>query len=396
MAGLGSRLRAISSSAGLDVDRLIPLTKAQLDLLTEFYALPKRHIGLLKKDRKFISEAFKQDRLSVLENEFRSRFPAIQAEIEKSLKSGKLEQGGILTECVYAQTLANHFELDEFADYSLDPKWLTTNILELLSSYSLKPRYVYRNQNGSRLLIQAGGPAGIDSALISVIDVNVFTIEFKENLAKSSEADLPLYGEDGFLVRVPKFEKEWPHFLSMVDEQIYKKLNFFDHIGSNINDFSSESIKEAVNGNYAGKKFADVICTEDIDGFLTMIPANQADVWGKLTGEIRPSGRNHRKVWTPNRLKLDIESRGGVITGEIVRMPLSSIKAAAPRGGRGISRYKINSLFYVETKNFKIIEDEVEFLLKNVQHNKPTISAHMDFAGISFDEVRNYYVGTNE
>lgn len=390
------KVRAVSSSAGLDVDNLIPLTKAQLEIMTEFYGLPKRHVGLVKKDRKSISESFKSNRMAVLDDELRLEFPAIQAEIEKSLKTGKLEQGGLFTECVYAQTLANHFDLSEFTDYVLDPKWLSTSILELLSSYTLKPRYVYRNSSGNRLLIQAGGPAGIDSALISVIDINVFTIEFKETLAKSSEADLPAYGEDGLLIKDEKIKQDWPQFISMIEEQIQKRLNFFENIGNNINDFSPDSIREAITENYMGKKFADVICTEDVNGFLTMIPANQADIWGKLAGEIRPSGRNHYDVWTPNRLRLDIESRNGVIVGDVVRMPLTSIKAAAPRGGGGISRYKINSLFYIPAKHFRIYGDQVEFSLQHVRQNKPTISAKMDFKGINFDEVRNYYIGTKE
>jgi hypothetical protein len=145
-----------------------------------------------------------------------------------------------------------------------------------------------------------------------------------------------------------------------------------------------------------GKKFADVICTEDVNGFLTMIPANQADVWGKLRGEIRPSGKNPYDVWTPLQLKKAIESKGGVISGDTVRMPLASFVTTPPRGGTGISRYKINSLFFVRAKDIRINGEEAEFLLKKAKQNNPTISAHMDFKGINFDEVRNYYIGKTE
>jgi hypothetical protein len=364
--------------------------------MKEFYALPKRHVGLVKKDRKSISEAYKRNRNSDIAEMHKVEFPAIQAEIEKSLKTGKLEQGAIISECVYAQTLAKHLNLSEFANYELNPNWLSDEIVALLSSYSLKPRYLYMNSIGSRILIQAGGPAGIDSALISVADKNIFTIEFKESLAKSSEADLPRYGEDGYLISDSKFAKKWPQFLSMIEEQLLKELNFFEHIGSNINDFSPESIKDAVNENYAGKKFADVICTEDNNGFLTMIPANQADVWGPLSGEIRPSGRNPYDVWTPNRLRLEILAKGGIINGEVVRMPIESLKATPPRGGTGISRYKVNSLFFIRAEHVSFVGNIVEFAWKDVKQNRPTIAAKMDFKGLNFDDVKNYYIGTSE
>ena len=74
---------------------------------------------------------------------------------------------------------------------------INKNIKALLKSYSLVPRYVYYNSDKSRMLIQAGGCNGIDSALITVMDLNIYTIEFKEQGAKASEPDLPKYGEDG-------------------------------------------------------------------------------------------------------------------------------------------------------------------------------------------------------
>jgi hypothetical protein len=50
----------------------------------------------------------------------------------------------------------------------------------------------------------------------------------------------------------------------------------------------------------------------------------------------------------------------------------------------------------LKAKDVKLDGDWAEFSLKHIRQNKPTISAKMDFKGISFDEVRNYYIGTNE
>ena len=377
---------------GLDADNLIPLTKAQLELMTEFYAIPKSHINLVKHERDSIFEAYKRNRSSVIDENYKYKFPALQAEIDKSLKSGKLIQSAIFSECVYAQTLANHFQLKEYTDYGLNPMWLSLEILALLNSYSLKARYIYRNSEGTRILVQAGGPGGIDSALISVIDTNVFTIEFKESLAKVSEADLPRYGEDGLLIKDEKFSNDWTQFMSMVEEQLVKRLNFFDHIGSNINDFSPASIQEAISENYTGKKFADVICTEDNVGFLTMLPSNQAYIWGSLQGEIRPSGRNSYKVWSPKELLKSLKEIDAVIEGNAVTIKLSNIIATKGRGGSEITRFKISPLFFVRAGKIKFEKNKATFNLDSVAQLNPSITAKMNFKGLKVDEVRKFYL----
>lgn len=58
----------------------------------------------------------------------------------------------------------------------------------------------------------------------------------------------------------------------MIAEQIEKRLNFFERLGSNVHDFSDESILEAVTENYNVQKHADVICTESAAG-TAMFPA---------------------------------------------------------------------------------------------------------------------------
>ena len=73
-------------------------------------------------------------------------------------------------------------------------------------------------------------------------------------------------------------------------------------MGNNEHNFSKESVNIAVSNNYT-KKYADVICTEDKESFLVMLPANQVQLWANIEGEIRPAGRNHYNVWTPNALK---------------------------------------------------------------------------------------------
>ena len=199
--------------------------------------------------------------------------PALYDQIKKSYSTGNNIQSAVFSECVYAQTIANMFNLKLFVDSNNCESFIPNSIIKLLQSYNLHPRYAYSSEDKKRMLIQAGGHNGVDSALITVMDLNIFTIEFKEPAAKASEPDLPKYSEDGNLVINDIFLKKYPQFKEMLKEK-YNKINFFEIMGSNINDFSKESIDIAVSNNY-NKKYADVICVEDKSGYLIMLPANQ-------------------------------------------------------------------------------------------------------------------------
>ena len=164
-------------------------------------------------------------------------------------------------------------------------------------------------------------------------------------------------------------------------------------MGSNVHDFDPRSVNAAVTENYQAKKFADVLCTEDKDTRLVMLPINQAQLWAKTEGEIRPAGRNHYAVWTPNALRHFLAQKGGAVVGGRVRMPLAQMETAKPRGGNGISRYKINSLFFVRAKSVRTEGDCATFPLKAVRQLNPTIAAKMLFEGLSYEEVRHHYFG---
>ncbi|MDD4729570.1 MAG: hypothetical protein PHN55_12570, partial [Dysgonamonadaceae bacterium] len=192
------------------------------------------------------------------------------------------------------------------------------------------------------MLIQAGGCNGIDSALITVIDLNIYTIEFKEPGAKTSEPDLPKYKEEGNILITEDFKERYPQFTQMLEEQ--KGLNFFVKMGSNENNFSVESVNIAVTNNYT-KKYADVVCTEDINGYLVMLPVNQLSQWAEIVGEIRPAGRNHYNVWTPKALHNFLVELGANIENDIVSIETTKLGVRRERGGDGkISGYKINPL----------------------------------------------------
>lgn len=370
----------------------IPLTSGQKEILIEFYSVAPTRVLFTKAERNSIWSKFKKKREFPSTLNIKQKCPALSDEIEKSLQSGKLIQSAIFSECVYAQTLANMFQLNDFFNFAINPESLEEEIVNLIASYRLKPRYVYKSRDQSRVLVQAGGFDGVDSALITVDEKKVFTIEFKEPAAKTSEFDLPRYKEDGYLILDDEFCAERPHFVSMVKEQIDKKLNFWEAMGSNVNDFDPLNVLFAVTENYNHKKYADVICVEDADGFLTMIPANQVSLWASTKGEIRPGGRNPYSVWTPLALRRFIADLGGNIKDGVVTLPLTGMKTAKRRGGNDdVGRFKINPIFFVKPDKVRKSGGRIIFELNDVRQNKATISAHMFFDELAIEEVLQHY-----
>ena len=373
------------------MEEKIELTRDQAEIMKEFYSVRPTQVIFDKAERNLLwkkatarSDDFDFESLKI-------KCPALEHQIRKSYETGKNIQSAVFSECVYAQTFANMLGLTVFVNCFEESGYVPASVDRLLASYHLVPRYVYSTNDKRRMLIQAGGCDGIDSALITVIDLVVYTIEFKEPGAKTSEPDLPKYGEDGVLVVTDKWLEANPQFGAMLDEQ--KGLNFFEVMGSNINDFSKESIDIAVSNNYTGKKkFADVIVTEDIKGILVMLPTNQASLWADIEGEIRPAGRNHYKVWTPNALKKFLLEKGASINGNIVKVNKANLDERRERGGnRKLSGYKVTPLFFVYVDDCIDVNGVLTFDITKMQQLNPTIAGKMFFRKLNHRDVKVHY-----
>ncbi len=370
-------------------DERIPLANEQKEIMQEFYSIAPTQVLFNKAERDKIWEQAKRRNSDIDLQNLKKICPAFEHQIRKSLESGKNIQSAVFSECVYAQTLANMLKLDYFVIHSEDPTFLPSRVQKLIESYSLVPRYVYSTKDKQRMLIQAGSCAGSDSALITVINLVIYTIEFKEPGARTSDPNLPKYSEDGKIKITNEFLKKYPQFEAMLNEK--RDLNFLDNIGHNIDDFSKKSIKIAVSNNYA-KKYADVICTEDINGYFVMMPTNQVHLWADLEGEIRPSGRNHSKVWTPNALRRVMSQYKPVITGETVKLEKDKLEVRKARGSNGkISGYKITPLFFIYTKKCKDDGKYISFNLNDVQQQIPSIAGKVFFKKLRYEEVKSYY-----
>ena len=367
---------------------MIPLTKLQKEIMTDFYICDQCKVIFNKTERESLWKiAIAKGKLNI--EDIKNKCPALAHQIEKSYTQGNNIQPAVFSECVYAQTFANMIHLNIFTNCLENHNFIPDSVVKLLKSYNLYPRYAYSNDDKSRILIQAGGCNGIDSALISVTDLNIYTIEFKEPGAKTCEPDLPKYKEDGKILITENFLERYPQFEQMLAEQ--KDLNFFDKMGSNENNFSTESVNFAVTNNYV-KKYADVVCTEDVNGYLVMLPVNQLSLWAEIVGEIRPAGRNHYKVWTPQALKKFILEKGGNIVGTTVTIKKSNLGVRKERGGDGkISGYKINSLFFIYHHKCKDENGLISFELNDVQQLNPTIAGKLFFKTLKYLEVKKYY-----
>ena len=313
---------------------ITPLSVIQKNILRIFYNKPIQKISIKKSDRTKIWNDFVKNRNIKNYMFLEKEVPAFFYELNKALAIGGNLQPAVFSECVYAQTLAHQFLLPKFTNIiESGGKGFHNDTIKTIESIGLPARYCYSNSDESNLLVQAGGAGSVDCALISQIEKNLTMIEFKEQYARTSEPDLPKYGEDGYLISSPEFDKKYPQFKLMLQEHLDKKLNIFEHLGNNEGNFSAESIEFAVLKNYSGSKFADVICTEDDAGYLVMLPTEHISKWAKLEGEIRPSGRNPYKVWSPNKLIESLKEKNAEVKDGIVTLEKSNIKSTKELGG---------------------------------------------------------------
>jgi hypothetical protein len=369
------------------------LTDAQKTLLSDFYSKPKNRVLLNKLERDKIWKDFKNNRSIEKYADLEISMPALYFELLKASSSKKNIQAAVFSECVYTQALAEKYSLNIFHQHiTQKDKRITVNGIPESALNDLSIRYSYSNEDQSLILVQAGGAGAVDCALIAPTK-NLFSmIEFKEFYSRTSDPNLPKYGDDGFLITSEKFDRKYPQFKSMLEEQIAKKLNLLDSIGGNIHEFSTASIEKAVSENYTGSKKADVICTEDKFANLVMLPANEVGQWAKLEGEIRPSGRNSTRVWSHDKLLKDISSLGGKIKNGNVEIQTSLLKPRDEVGGTRQSGLKLNALFFVRVENIKTNGDLSIFKIDDVKQLIPSIAAKVKFIDLDFEDVKNNYL----
>ena len=363
-------------------------------VISQFYESPPIKVSLSQAERTAIWEKFKRNRTVKDYTYLKDFVPGIYAEINKAVANNKKIQAAVFSECVYSQAIADKLKLSEFQNHieTKVDKFDTTQ-LKTANKIDLTVRYSYSSADKQTILLQAGGGKGVDCALVSSEYEVATMIEFKEPYARTSTPNLPKYAEDGYLVSSDAFQKKHPQFKSMVEEQIAKKLNIFNHLGNNVDTFSASSIATAVSESYRNEKFAEFFCTEDQSGFLVILPLADAHKWAKFEGELRPSGRNSVKVWTPKKLLVTLKSLGAEVKGDVVKIPTKNLEDRKARGGENISGLKITPLFWVKIENVTFEGEFSLFRIDRIKQHVPDITAKMDFSDVRIEDMQKYYLG---
>ena len=86
-----------------------------------------------------------------------------------------------------------------------------------------------------------------------------------------------------------------------------------------------------------------------------------------------------------------LQSMGAIFNDEFVKIPVSKLKTANARGGKKISRYKINPLFFVRDSQVRIDGEFASFPLNVVKQLNPSITAKMNFKGLKISAVKDFY-----
>ena len=373
-----------------------PISSNQRRVISQFYESSPVKIRLSQAERDAIWEKFKKDRDIRNYAYLKELVPGIYAELTKALSNNKKIQAAVFSECIYSQAIADKLRLSDFQNHLENKvdKFDTTQ-LKIANKLDLTVRYSYSSADKKTILLQAGGGNGVDCALVSSENEVATMIEFKEPYARTSTPNLPKYGADGYLVSSDKFQKKYPQFKSMVEEQIHKKLNIFDHLGHNVKNFSASSIATAVAESYRNEKFAEFICTEDVSGFLVILPLADAHKWATFEGELRPSGRNSVKVWTPEKLLDTLNSIGAELKGKVVKVPTENLEPRTARGGENMSGLKITPLFWVKIQDVTFNGKICSFDIDRIKQHVPDITAKMDFRDVRIENLEEYYLGVN-
>lgn len=313
---------------------------------------------------------------------FLQKSKSAEAEFKKQFMKRMALQPAILCECFVSQTLANVFELDNFIDVDEKEENIPTHLFKALIKSkggdleAAMPRYIYFCDKKGIVLLQYGDSSSIDAVFVK--DGYRVRLEIKDEKAKLGEYDLN-YDENGKLIptqNILDYHTEYMYFIN----EFNSFTNVFDNIGRNFKIgcyLTEEIVMDIVSSVFDFKKI-DLYVLQKDDTIFT-VPKEQLLRCVDLSkgSEIRTAGRNSYTVFTPNRLNELIFCLGGNIKEGVVTLPFDSSKASKGRGKQTITRYKLNSLFFVKYSDIIIQDDKISFELKNVRQNKATISLHM-------------------
>jgi len=349
----------------------IVASKKEIKSLETFY---KDNFQITDTYSEFICEIGKLGRVLDLSK-------AANAEFEKQFHKRQGLQPSILNACFIIQTIANLLKLDHFIDADEKVENVPAHLLrsliqakggELESQY---PRYIYHGDKQGVVLLQYGDSASIDAIFVN--EGYRIRLEIKDSKAKMGEFDLS-YGEDGKLIPSEKIVEEYPAFLKFIDK-FNSETTVFNQIGRNYKfgkDIDKVTAEELVDSTFKTKKI-DLYLLQNSSKLFALPTEYLLDNIDISGSEIRMAGRNHSSTFTPTNLINTLNSLNAQITGTQVKLLYDAVKEKKGRGMTVITRYDINSLYFLKINNVNINAGFVSFDLKDVEQKKPTISMHV-------------------
>ncbi len=349
------------------------------------------------------------DFLSLLGIEFQdiTKLQSGVMEIKKQYERNMALQPGILSECNYVETLARLFKLNK----CLDLNNVTFNQVPIEAAKYLIPsaetisggRYLYYNTKKDIFLFQYGNPETGDAVM--VIDGDKIKLEFKERTAKTGEYDITgLYGEDGKLIISDDFANKNPEYVPFI-EQFNEETNVIEQIGHNFNTFDEET-KIASIQEYFIKNEIDVLISSTKENELIALTPDSitieledgTSIISTQNSEIRTSGRNYTKIFTPELFRQTLQKIGAKeIDNEtvLVNINTSFVEKVTGRGLNQITRIKFNKIFFIKIENITWQdENNIIFKINDVCQLKPTVSMHLTILA-SKEQLKNVFDDKN-
>lgn len=304
---------------------------------------------------------------------------SVRAEIERQFEIKKRLQSGTLCECVMAETIAQIYGLDSFADvFHTYIRELPANILYRLrdDNNRILCRYIYYNKdNLNTFLIQYGNPTRYDADLY--IDNQIVKIEFKDKIARAGEKETE-YDDAGKLIYSEKFAEENPDYIPLI-ERFNEENNIVDLPGNYQID-NDEDKKAILKAYFKSLGFESLVSLDNNSQLVAItddcIDSKDNKEFLSLDGsEIRRAGKNYYGVFTNELLLKSIREIDGEVIDDMIKIPISNMTDRTNNGR--ITGKKINHLFFVKIENLKEESGYYVFEKHNVKQLKPTLCVHM-------------------
>lgn len=316
------------------------------------------------------------------------KVPSISNYIDDQIRQHKALQPGILAECDFVHTLARILGCTEFRDASDSAKSVPAFVLNKLPVVRINKDecvaarfFYYDKKDPEKVLIQYGNPEGKDASV--VFYVHEVVLEIKDMPAVYKDKDL-YYDEAGFLIADDDILKNYPVYASLIDE-FNNRTCVWNELGHNY-PLDPKSVRGLL-FNGKGSEF-DLLLTAKDDRLVVIRRQDLgADIGGKSVvstdhSEIRMTGKNGAKVFTPLSLKSELRAIGAYEHCGVWFVPENAgiMGLAKGRGKNEITRLKLTPSFYLKYKDVRHMNGHYNFDLADVKQSKCGISIHLDIA----------------